>query len=347
MYFALIYSILTLTGAMVFIEDYIKRWNILLYLGVGIALVLLAAYRPAGMDNDYYTYVDYFTHYYDDKYEFTVEWSFRKLAEILTQFTKDPTSIFLIYATIGVGVKFIAMRKMSDMYFLPVCIYIGYYYILHDFTQIRAGAASAFMLLGIAYIAENKWKTLACYLTAAVFHYSALILLPTLLFTNAKFAKWEKFLWPGLIAFSYALYFAHWGLTSLPIPYLEEKFEMYDALTTVGFIDKANVWNVLLLLKITVFLYLLYFYDGPSRHVKAFPYIMRFWAWSIIAFVALTSLPVLSFRISELFGIVEVMAYPCVVYTIKPAWVPKMGLVVLGAFLLFMQAYINKILVVM
>lgn len=61
-------------------------------------------------------------------------------------------------------------------------LYISFYFVLHEMTQIRAGVVSALFLLAVYYIAKKeKRKALLLIIVGSFFHYSSLALLPTLM----------------------------------------------------------------------------------------------------------------------------------------------------------------------
>lgn len=348
MYLAILFIVVIMTGLMSYTDDSRQRWTTVVYVLTGVLLICLAAFRPAGMDNDYYTYVGSFEQYDDARVGKNYEWSFLMLSELLHRWGLHETVLFGIYATIGVTLKMVALRQLTPLLFASLCVYAGNYYILHDFTQIRAAAASGWMLLGLAQqIRGRRGWALACYATAGVFHYSALVLLGVWLLSNERLSRREQIGWAMIIPVAYALYYLHLSIPSLPIPYIGEKLEAYRTLQRSGTIDTIHVWNSLHLVRMAVYLYLLYFADLITKRVPGFPLLMKVWGLSFVAFVALTDLPVLSFRISELLGIVEIVTFPCIIYTLKPRWVGVGGIILLGLGLLYMQAFVNQILQVM
>ena len=131
-----------------------------------------------------------------------------------------------IYAALGIGLKFYALRKLTPLYFLTMVIYMGNYYVLHDFIQIRAGVSSAMLLIAIKPLTEgNRKKAFLCFLIAAVFHYSSLAFLPILFFRNDISKLW-KYILIGIAPVGVVLFLLHLDFFSaIPIPYIKDKIE--------------------------------------------------------------------------------------------------------------------------
>lgn len=347
MYLSLFFITLFICSILFLIEEHNQKWNVWAYTGLAVCLIFIAAFRPEGMDNDFDTYVSLINNNKDDD-TIAVEWSFLFFSKTLMAIFDNYRSVFLFYAILGVSIKCIAMKKLSPSYFGPLCIYIGNFFIMHEFTQIRAGVAAAILLLATYYI-QKKQRAYACtcILCATFFHYSSLAFMPILFMPSGDMNRTQRILWALLIPFGYILYFAHIQVTSLPIPYIEDKIEAYQSLRDIGFIDEVNVFNLLILLKIAVFYYLLYYYDYVKKINPAFPLCFRLMGLSLFMFCALSDLPVLSFRISELYGIVELVLFTAISYTILPKWLGKLATISLAFALLILHAFIDNILVIM
>ena len=177
--------------SLIFLEEYLGDYKKYVYWGLCIILIIFSAFRPIGIDPDARDYELMFLSN-EENPTFVIDPSYMFLAKIFRLFTDDVHFLFLFYAIIGIGIKFYALRKLSPFFFLPIIIYFGNYYILHDYIQMRAAIASAALLLAIKPISEGKKKTaLGYFLIATIFHSSTLALLPILFFnnTNSKLFK--------------------------------------------------------------------------------------------------------------------------------------------------------------
>lgn len=328
-------------------EEETKKYNIYIYIGICIILVVCAAFKEIGFDNDSENYEYYFTNYDDPLLEIGVEYSFLLISRIANWFTDDVHVMFLLYGGAGVVIKMIAFRRLSDQWFIPVIVYMGNFYLLHDMTQIRAALVSGLFLLAIPYIAEgNKKKSFVLLLLCCFFHYSSLALLPAIFFSNKEMDKRERILWTLVIPVGYLLYFLHINiLTEIPIPYIGEKLELYQELNEEGIMgDEINVFNAIFIVGWLTFLYIIFFYDTVKLYNKYISIIIRFMGVSILAFLALATLPVLAFRVRELYAITEILMFTSIYYTIKPKWIAKSVVSVIGIVLFLINAFYAEIL---
>ena len=137
-----------------------------------------------------------------------VEPSFTLISAILNVFTDNVHLLFLVYAFLGVTIKLYAFKKSLQCIFVPMMLYISFYFVLHEMTQIRAGVVSALFLLAVYHIAKKeKRKALLLIIVGSFFHYSSLALLPTLVFGNKDFNRKENIMIALLIPLSYLIYF--------------------------------------------------------------------------------------------------------------------------------------------
>lgn len=187
-------SVLLITIILCYLEDYIKRYRFFLYILMGFVMVLIAGLREIGLDPDSENYEYSFHHYYQSTEMGMVEPSFTLISAILNVFTDNVHLLFLVYAFLGVTIKLYAFKKNLQCIFVPMMLYISFYFVLHEMTQIRAGVVSALFLLAVYHIAKKeKRKALLLIIVGSFFHYSSLALLPTLMFGNKKFQPQRKY----------------------------------------------------------------------------------------------------------------------------------------------------------
>lgn len=320
-----------------------NKWYV--YWGVGVVLILMAAFRPLGIDNDSETYDMYFANYDTPLYEGFVEFSFLFLAEIFYNTFGDVHSIFLFYALFGVSLKFVAIRRLTPLAFLAVAIYLGHYYILHELTQIRAGIASGFFLLSIKPLAEGRRLAAAAYMAAALFfHYSSAVLFPLLLLSNKEMTQKVRLCWASIVPVGFLMYFLHLGISTIPLPFIGEKLELYDMLKEEGTFDEINVFNAVFLVKNVMFLYFLYMYDTVKSENPYFPLMLKIMGLSIFSYLALSSIPIVAMRVSELLGIVDIILFTCLYYTVRPSWLSRAMVLSISLVYLYLNLFHEPIL---
>lgn len=255
-------SVLLITIILCYLEDYIKRYRFFLYILMGFVMVLIAGLREIGLDPDSENYEYSFQHYYQSFEMGMVEPSFTLISAVLNVFTDNVHLLFLVYAFLGVTIKLYAFKKNLQCIFVPMMLYISFYFVLHEMTQIRAGVVSALFLLAVYHIAKKeKRKALLLIIVGSFFHYSSLALLPTLMFGNKDFNRKENIMIALLIPLSYLIYFG--GISMLlntDIPLIGNKLAIYQQAMEKGKMTvNINVFDPVHLVSVMLFYYTLYF----------------------------------------------------------------------------------------
>ena len=345
MIFCSILTISLLSALVAFFEEKLSNFKWWIFVLLCILLVIVATIRPLGIDNDSIAYEIYYYNYDNPRSVLTVEFTFRVISEFIYNHCHNFRFLFLFYAICGTTIKMFAITKLSPLPFLSVCIYIFTYYVVHEFTQIRAGVASAFLLLSLIPLSKgNKRLTFVFILFASLFHYSSLSMLILLCFDNKSMSKNNKYCWCILIPLGYFIHYIGIGFSFIYIPYISEKVEAYQTLKEQGFLDVVNVYNLVYLAKIFIFYYIMYFYDVISQKCSCISILLKLEAISLFSFSAFSALPVLSFRLNGLFGVVEIILYPLIFYTIRPWYYSKIIVIGIGAILFAILVFYNGFL---
>lgn len=324
----------------VYVEDFLGKYKWLAYTLIGICLIMYAGFRPIGFDRDSSNYEALFMHPDDRVSAISVEPFFLIICKILYFVSPDAQILLLFFAILGITMKFFAIKRLTPLFFLPLIIYVGNFYILHDLTQIRAGIASGCFLLSIKPLSEDKkLKAFIYILSGALFHYSAFALLPLLLLNNKLISRHMKFVLACIVPICFALYILDLDLlTTIPIPYITSKVETYKALSEYS-LDKESILNPFPLIKMAVFLYLLYFSETVKLYIPSIYIIIKILGCSLVAYFVFSSVKIVSMRISELYGVVELIAYSSIVYTIKPLCVARFVVCIIA----FIEIYFNLV----
>lgn len=335
--------IFMLTAVLCFLEERLsERDKKIIYVLIATVLVLLAGFREVGVDPDSDNYEYAYFHYDDENLWGSMEMSFFFVASILNVFVSDVHAIFLFYALLGVMLKFIAFRKLSELWFVPVLVYLSFIYELHEITQIRTGVMSGLFLLAIPFIGERKRiKAMLLIALGTVFHISALALIPFLFLSNKDMSIRNRMFWIMVIPCSYVLYFMGSNLlVNIPIAYVENKITNYEK--NADIVEASlNVFSPLHLFTSFLYLYLMYFYDTIKSHNKYLPLMMKIFTLSIASFVAFAFLPVMANRLSYLFRIVTIILFGNIYYTIKPRWVGLLVVVMISiVYMVYIYSYI-------
>lgn len=99
--------------------------------------------------------------------------------------------LLFIYASLGISIKYYAIRKYSPYVVFSLSIWLASFFILHDLIQMRASVASGLLLLFLPEIQKRNYiKAIILFIIAFYFHNSAIIFIP-LLFLNAQSINWR------------------------------------------------------------------------------------------------------------------------------------------------------------
>lgn len=332
-------SVLLITIILCYLEDYIKRYRSFLYILMGFVMVLIAGLREIGLDPDSENYEYSFQHYYQSSEMGMVEPSFTLISAILNVFTDNVHLLFLVYAFLGVTIKLYAFKKNLQCIFVPMMLYISFYFVLHEMTQIRAGVVSALFLLAVYDIAKKeKRKALLLIIVGSFFHYSSLALLPTLMFGNKDFNRKENIMIALLIPLSYLIYFG--GISMLlntDIPLIGNKLAIYQQAMEKGKMTvNINVFDPVHLVSVMLFYYTLYFRKTITAFNENYNVVIKIVALGLFLHTSLAFLPVLALRISQLYCIVNIFLFSGIVYTVKQKWMGITVLVLLSIFQMYL-----------
>lgn len=336
MFVAILTFLLLLTAAFSFLVDErpMVRWVV--FTLVVVVLTLMAGLRPIGIDKDSWQYYAYYLGKFDDM----VEYSFILISDIVRVAFGDVRGVFFIYALIAIPLKCYVFTKLSNEIFLLLGVYMSNFLILHDMTQIRVGAAMAFIFLGFYYLTQGRrWPCFFLILIATAFHVSAVLMLAILIFRNVELRSWHRIVL-ALIPFLAltSVFFDVNVSTLIPIEFIQSKLEVYEDLKEKGLVEaeKINIFNAAIMLKIAVYYFLLWKYDVVKQYCPYLTLLLKIFALSYVCLGVFNFLAVLACRINELFGFVEILMVPLIIHAISPKYVARVLLLIymVGIFLL-------------
>jgi hypothetical protein len=310
-----------------------------------VVLFVISGFRPSTCCADYLNYVDYFNDI-DNRSVIQIEPTFFLISKIALYLFNSSIGVFVIYAFLGVLSKGLAFKRLSNFYLLSLIVYSATYFLLHEMTQIRVGIASSILLLSIPSIYERKYfNFLLLLILGTLFHYSFLIfgffyfLSPNKI--NPTF--YAVLIFSGYIAYVLGINVVS-VLGIIPIDFISGKILAYNALLEKGVDTKINVFNVLMLFRLSFLTILLWKQNYLFEKNKFSILLIKIYAFSIFFFVFFSSLPVFAFRIRELTGIVEVILIPFFVYLFKEKYIGFCVIIVLGLIFMSIDIWYNKMI---
>lgn len=325
----LIIVLFIITIVLALFQEHTKKYNLFIYLLLGITLILVAGFREVGIDPDSPNYEFTFLHTDESNALDGVEYSYILISKIVLFLSGDVHELFLFYAILGVGIKFYAIKKITKLLFIPIIIYIGYYYIMHECMQIRTGVLSALFLLATKEIGDgNKKRAFFYILVGTLFHYSGLLLMPFIFLKTSILNKKKRYTWAAFIIVAYIL--AALGFTfifnNINLPYIGNKLALYQQAMEHGkSVNSINLLGVRDLMTVAIYGYLLVFYDSLSIKNKYFPLMMRIYTISLFVYITFSFFPVLAQRTFMLYNILTIILYANVYYTFKQKWIGVMA----------------------
>lgn len=339
--FVVYFLCIILGGVSLFLSLPKKANNILLFFLI-LLLVLAAGFRNG--ISGYPDYMSYVLSYESFDYE-VFESSFGIICEISRWIDNGNYYIlFLIYATLGVTLKCLAIRRLSSCVYLSLAIYISYFYLLHELIQIRVGVASAIGLLAVkpAYYGDFKRFILLVFL-ASFFHESAFLYLLLYFLKKDSFDSTDYkcfiffiavFLFLNKIGFSDILQY-------LPLERAQDKIAIYD-ISGKGESPFSIFGKTYLLYYFLVLLFL-----ANARKIviynKYFYMLLRVEILGLLfGIIFNASIPILSIRLFELFNVVSIIMIPMLVYVFKSRIIGTLFVMVIGASFIYANFYIRE-----
>lgn len=328
--------ILILVAGFSFLENEKPATRFVVYASVVLVLVLMAGFRPVGIDKDSLQYYGYFLYGANDY----VEPSFILISNITEFLFSDVRGVFLIYALLAIPLKCFAFTRLSNEFFLLLAVYLSNFYILHDLTQIRIGVSFAFIFIGFYHLTKgDRMKYFLMVLVATFFHYSAIVTLVLLFFRNKELKTWMLIILWLLPIGTLAYGMLNIDIISLlPIDYLQERLEVYESLRDKGLAgdEKLNLLNAAIVLKLMVYYFLLWKYNIIKEKCNYLPLLLQSFAMSYLCLGLFSFLAVLGARVSEIFCFVEILMVPLIIHAFEPKWVGRLFILIyaVGIFLI-------------
>lgn len=321
----IVIGLFVLTALAALLERYVGKYKFSLYVFLGCLLVLTAGLREVGIDPDSDNYEYTFINHDSSSKAITdnLEFSYLWISSVLNFFTNDVHVLFLFYAFLGITFKFIAFRHLTEFWFLPVVVYISFYFMAHEMMQIRTAALSGLFLLSLYYQAEDRrLVAFLLILAGSCFHYSGLVLLPLLFLSSSYMSKKKRLMWVSLLPASYVVFFLGLSvLLALDIPFIGAKLYSYQSEEESGNgVGYVNVFRPLHLFGIALMVYLMLFYNTLVSKSKHFTLLLKVFILGLCSYEVFGFLPVLAQRVNMLLLVVTIPLYTYVYYTIRPIW---------------------------
>ena len=309
------------------------EWNRLLFYSIGGILVLFSTFRDGSKLPDYNNYVGYYDEILGGGFVL-VEYSFVIIAYIADFLFHNVFGLFFIYAVLGVYLKLYAIRRLTDLCFLSLLIYVANTYLIQELIQIRAGIASAFLLLCIEPLYNRNLKKFLLFsIIAFFFHNSAIAIFP-LWFLNVN--KINRLGWGMLIPFGYCIALLKINPVSfIPVPFVQDKINLY---LSVKDTESINIFSALFITKCLIAYAFLYYIHLLGKYNKYLIVLLKIFILSLLAYLFFSATPTLSFRLQGLLEIVDIILIPYMIYMFKPWSIGKLFPIAVSVLYIFLVA---------
>lgn len=256
--------------------------------------------------------------------------------------------LFLIYAILGVYIKYIAIKNLTPLVWFSLAIYVSYFYSLHELTQIRAGVASGIGLLSLRFVYEKRFiPFVILILLATFFHTSALLYLPLYLLDGKKI-NWKKWcvgiiaiaMFYDILAENTIIFF----LKYFPEGLAQDKIKGYMERGMQGTDNVAFSGNMYFLSCLLLGIFIL-FANRIQFYNKYFYLLLKVYVFGfLVKFIFSETIPELSNRGSELLSVVSIILIPMVIYIAKPRIIGILFIFAVGGAYLYYILYSWKII---
>ena len=346
MYVAILFVLLALLILLAFFEDErIQSWTWLLIV-VGAVLTMYVAFRPAGLDKDYISYLEYYKNPTGIVASMT-EPTF-KIINGFARMCGEPLLLFVIYAFLATPLKIYSILRLSPYWYLSILVWFTHLFIIQEMTQIRVAVATAIFLFSIPFLADGRKGKFGLWIVLAIlFHYSAWALVPLLLIGNKPLPRFFRTVLFVLPIVMYTTPLISMELLKLvPIPFVQQKLQMYEDLMIYkgGIWDDINIFNIMALMRLFAYYMLLWKYDYLSVKYPYIPVFLKIFCYSICLYVGLSFLPPVAMRVEELVSIIDCIMFPLLAALIRPHWLGRLFVIIYASGILIANIYLYRLL---
>ena len=314
-----------------------------------VVLILFSGLRKMGVGVDDFNYVQKFlsipdVSYWmsgDFVYSFSSTWmepAYIFVGALLRVFTDNYSILFLVIASLSVGLAASNYKELSNKYILSLLLFFVHTYLYRDMTQLRFAISAAIGLYLISQVARREHLlVMRTIFFASLFHITSLTYLIVYVFSFITVTRGKLILILAISVVMGAMKVTPVLLGALPflgpISIKLTNYSNSDYASSLGILDITNIKNVLILL----LLFLLWNRIQPK--VRYFESMMLFMTLSASWRLAFSDFAILAARVSSLFGIVEVILLPSIILAFRQKLLITLIIIVYA----FLTLYLNLI----
>jgi len=306
---------------------------------VTLSLILIATFRSTESP-DYENFLEL----YDFEFEYK-EIGYLYLIKVGKSIFNSPLSMFFLSALMSISLKIFVIEKISPFFFISLVVYVSNIFILHDMIQMRCAIASGFIMWAVYYYCKGKnILSLLISLVSILFHYSAIIIFVVYLFDKSTFNRRVAItiLFGSFLIASLGLRFGNlWSY--ITFGEFARLWDTYSQKMESGEMDQINIYNAFFLVRVFVCTLLVFSYKKIISHGSVYVVALKMYVFSICIFLLFSDVPVLAFRLSELFQVVEVVLFPSIVFLFKNHTAGKLFVITLASLFIMVNIFYNEL----
>jgi len=220
--------------------------------------------------------------------------------------------VYLIIANLIINtLLFIALKKLSPSYVISIIVYLGLYYLQHQFNWIRQGMASVIVLNALIYFKNNPKKYIILTILASFFHITAVltVFLP-FIFKSIKYKYYIPIVLVVAVIFNSntiintVLHFVATASDNFLIGKLR-----YYLIEQNDYAHRLNIFSFSSLKRFILLLFIVIFAERLSKKFKFFHEVSLFYFISMVAYYCLQFNEVVAARVSQIFQFVDLIIF--------------------------------------
>ncbi|WP_165942965.1 MULTISPECIES: EpsG family protein [Marinomonas] len=290
----------------------------------------------------YFSFFRYFSYSSNENTSLKIEPFFYFLFTTFNKSMEFKVFAFFLVCFLGMMTKFILFYKYSSHIGLSVILFLSYLFLLQDMNQIRVGFAIGFMYLAmLSYFNGMIFRWFLLSVLATCLHYSSVIvfLSPFFIFKNVT----QKRLM--VILFLIGVFSIFWVYLGFSIKMMEFLAIIDPTGKLNWYLNRSDIYEINPIKRLLPhFLFLIPIiikYDllqSKYYHTKFF---VQLYLLYVITFLILSPVPVLAYRISDIFLFSSVFVLPSLFLVVKEKVFAK---TVVFLFALFQFIYVVYVL---
>lgn len=247
------------------------------------------------------------------------------LAWIISRILDHPVALFVIVASLAVGLNLAFYKRYSHYFLIAVLLYFSHTFLMRETMQIRAGVAAAIVLWSLPYVEKHKpWRFIAIVVLAMGFHLaSGVFLLVYLVYHWNWTAKTWKWIVAICLIMGLALPFGKL-LTMLPSGGIFGRILAYSWMVEQG--PSGVLTNPTIIKQLFIVIICLKYWDILIERAPHFRLLVTPLLISVCWLMVWNDFAIVAGRMGTFFSVTEVLVYPMLMYLVTPRSRPVMGI---------------------